>query len=59
MNISFTLSDPALLGQYHEIGRNPELYLQHQNHLKSIVKSTLKMRKLQDSGFDNGPLRAL
>lgn len=39
MNISFALCDPALMGQYHDIWRNPELYLQHQNHLKIIVKS--------------------
>lgn len=30
---------PALMGQYHDIWRNPELCLQHQNHLKIIVKS--------------------
>ena len=39
MNISFVLCDPALMGQYHDIWGNPELYLQHQNHLKIIVKS--------------------
>ena len=47
MNISFALCDPALMGQYHDIWRNPELYLQHQNHLKIIVKSAYKKaRKL-------------
>lgn len=59
VSISFALCDPALMGQYHDIWRNPELYLQHQDHLKSIVKSTLKTRKLQDSRFDNDPLPAL